>query len=293
MAAVLWGCISLFVVELYALGLTPLEVVAVRVIFAAVFLFLYLVFVNRKAFAVEMKDSKYFIGTGIFSIVLFNWCFFFAIQETSISVAAILLYTAPAFVLILSKLFFKESLTLVKLCTLLLTFIGCMLVIGILPAASLELSAVGVLAGIGSGFFYALYSIFGKQALKKYSSLTVIFYTFLFASIAIIPMSRLWNSFDIFANGMVWIYGLGLGLFPTALAFIFYTNGLAKVEAGKASIIATLEPVVAAFIGIFVYNELLNLWQSIGVILVIAAVLAVNLKTKQATVKTVKQTLQR
>jgi drug/metabolite transporter (DMT)-like permease len=131
------------------------------------------VFKNRKALKIKASDSKYFIGTGIFSIVLFNWCLFHAIQETSISIASILLYTAPAFVTIFSRIFFKESLTPRKVLALVTTFIGCSFVIGILPNTNGSISLYGFILGLGSGLFYALYSIFGKFALEKYDSLTV------------------------------------------------------------------------------------------------------------------------
>lgn len=280
--ASLWGMIGLFVTYLYEMGFTPTQVVAVRAISAAVFLLLYVYSKNRELLKINVSDSKYFIGTGIFSIVLFNWCLFSAIEETSISVASILLYTAPAFVTIFSRILFKEYFTTRKVLALLITFIGCTFVIGILPNMNETISFYGFIVGLGSGFFYALYSIFGKFALKKYDSLTVTVYTFLFASIAITPFSELWNVLPLFSNIKVWIYIIGLGFLSTMLPFIFYTKGLMKVESSRASIMATIEPVVASLVGFFVFQEKLNLWQYFGIVLVIAAVIIVQEKTKQS-----------
>ncbi|WP_407928583.1 DMT family transporter [Alkalihalobacterium elongatum] len=274
--AALWGTIGLFVQELYSLGLTPLQVVALRVSCAVIFLLSYCLLVNRQWLRVRLKDSPLFIGTGIISIVFFNWCFFVAIQETSISVAAILLYTAPAFVLVLSRLIFKELLTARKLLSLTLTLFGCILVVELLPNGSITMTTLGVIAGIGSGLFYGLYSIFGKFALQKYNPMTVTVYTFLFAALFTLPVSQVWTWIGELNNIKLWVYAGSLGLFPTVLAFILYTKGLRHVEAGKASIIATLEPVVAAFIGMFFYYEILTLWQYIGVILVICSVIFVQ-----------------
>ncbi|MFV8827307.1 DMT family transporter [Alkalihalobacterium sp. APHAB7] len=274
--AALWGTIGLFVQELYSLGLTPLQVVTLRVSCAVIFLLIYTFFVNRQWLRVQLKDSPLFIGTGIISIVFFNWCFFVAIQETSISVAAILLYTAPAFVLILSRLLFKELLTVRKILSLILTLFGCILVVELLPNGSMTMTTVGIIAGLGSGLFYGLYSIFGKFALRKYHPMTVTIYTFLFATLFTLPISQVWTWIGQLNDVKLWIYAGSLGLFPTVLAFIFYTNGLKQVEAGKASIIATLEPVVAAFIGMLFYSEILTLWQYIGVLFVIFSVIIVQ-----------------
>ncbi|OLO40606.1 EamA family transporter [Alkalihalophilus pseudofirmus] len=274
--AALWGTIGLFVQELYRLGLTPLQVVALRVSCAVIFLVSYAFVINRQWLRIHIKDSPIFIGTGVISVVFFNWCFFIAIQETSISVAAILLYTAPAFVLLLSRILFKEPLTARKLVSLALTLSGCMLVVELLPNGLITMTTFGILAGIASGLFYGLYSIFGKFALKIYHPITVTTYTFIFATIFILPVSQIWTWAAYLSDIKIWIYAASLGLFPTVLAFIFYTKGLGQVEAGKASIVATLEPVVAAFIGMLFYAEVLQVWQYIGVILVIISVIAVQ-----------------
>ncbi|WP_027954624.1 MULTISPECIES: DMT family transporter [Halobacillus] len=274
--AALWGIIGFYVTYLYNIGFTPAQVVSLRVLSASLLLGFYLLSKDRRLFKIKAGDSRYFIGTGIISIVLFNWCLFSAIEETSISVASILLYTAPAFVTILSRLIFKESLTVRKVSALLITFLGCALVVGIVPHSEQSISMYGLILGLGSGLFYALYSIFGKFALVHYDSLTVTFYTFVFASIAIVPFSGLWNEASLFSTVSTWLYVLGLGLLSTMLPFILYTKGLSFIESSKASIIATIEPVVATLMGFLVFQEQLTLWQYSGVGLVITAVIVVQ-----------------
>jgi drug/metabolite transporter (DMT)-like permease len=284
--ASLWGIIGIFVTFLYELGFTPTQVVSIRALSATFFLLLYVIFKNRHLLKIQLSDSKYFVGTGIFSIVLFNWCLFSAIEETSISIAAILLYTAPAFVTIFSRILFKESLTIRKVLALIITFTGCSFVIGIIPNSNESISLYGFILGLGSGLFYALYSIFGKFALRKYDSLTVTVYTFIFAAIAITPFSGLWVILHLFSTIEVWLYIIGLGFFSTMLAFIFYTKGLKSVESSRASIIATIEPVVAALLSLLFFQEKLNLWQYLGIALVIAAVFIVQESTRKPGNKT-------
>ncbi|WP_226528245.1 DMT family transporter [Metabacillus niabensis] len=276
--AALWGMIGLFVTFLYEAGFSPTQVVSIRAISASIFLLFFVFWKKREAIKIKLSDSKYFVGTGVISIVFFNWCMFEAIKETSISVSSVLLYTAPAFVMIFSRFFFKELFTIRKILALIITFIGCILVIGLFQNTNESVTIYGLLVGLGSGFFYALYSIFGKFALIKYSSVTVTTYTFVFAAIAITPFSGLWHVGTIFTNLEVWLSIIGLGLFSTLLAFLLYTKGLESVESGRASILATVEPVVATLIGFLVFQEKLSVGQYIGIIAVIMAVFIVQEK---------------
>ncbi|SHJ64452.1 Threonine/homoserine efflux transporter RhtA [Geosporobacter subterraneus DSM 17957] len=274
--AALWGIIGLFVTYLNKLGFSSIQIVTIRAITAAFFLLFYTLFKDPQRLKIQLQDSKYFIGTGIISVALFNWCLFSAIRETSISIAAILLYTAPAFVTIFSRILFKEALTSRKILALVTTLIGCALVIGIFPDVSGSISLYGFMLGLGSGFFYALYSIFCKFALRKYDSLTVTVYTFVFAAVAVTPFSGLSSIFPLFSNPRVWLYIVGLGFFSTMLAYTLYTKGLNAVESSRASIIATIEPVVASLVSFLVFNEKLNLFQHIGIAMVLAGVLLVQ-----------------
>ncbi|MBM6616526.1 EamA family transporter [Bacillus suaedaesalsae] len=275
-AAVFWGIIGIFVTKLYELGFTPTQVVTIRAVSASLFLLIYIVIKNRNLLKINMTDSKYFVGTGIISFVFFNWCLFHAIQETSISIATILLYTAPAFVTLFSRLLFKESLTVMKVLALVLTLLGCSFVVGIFPTNQSAITLYGMILGLGSGFFYALYTIFGKQALAKYDSLTVTVYTFIFAAIAVIPFSDVSNFILLFSSKEAWMYGIGIGLLSTTLSFIFYTKGLTAVESSRASIMATIEPVVASILSFLLFNEMLTWVQYVGIFLVIVAVIMVQ-----------------
>lgn len=276
--ASLWGIIALFVDALSQSGFSTLQVVTLRVVTAAIILVAYLAIFKPEELIIQWKDSFSFIGTGIFSMVFFNWCYFTAIEELSLSIAVILLYTGPAFVVLLSRLLFGEKITILKFLSLLITAAGCVLVIEVFPLSVSTLTLYGLLVGLGSGFGYALYSIFGKYALRKYSSLTVITYTFVFASVVLIPTSGLTIETELFYQQNVWLNMLGLGIFPTALAYLLYTKGLSMVESSRASIAATVEPVVATLLGVFVFAEKLDYLQVAGMILVIIAVILIQLE---------------
>lgn len=282
LSAFLWGIISIFVNGLAELGFSTVQIVALRVTISAILLALYIAVKDRNLLKIRLRDSQYFIGTGILSIAFFNWCYFSAIQETSVAVAAILLYTAPAFVLLLSRLFLGETLDAGKMIALVVTFIGCGFVVGILPAGLTgSISLFGLATGLGAGFGYALYSIFGKFALRRYSALTVTLYTFVFAAAVMLPVSGLWQARALFASGPAIAYSLSFSLFSTVLSYLCYTVALSYVETGRAAIIVTMEPIVAAMVGTIWFGESLNAWQLIGITLVVAAVVSVRGKKSE------------
>lgn len=282
LGASLWGIIGIFVNDLSASGFSSLEIVTLRVITAALILVVYLLLINPKLLVIKLKDFPLFVGTGILSIVFFNWCYFTAIQEVSLSIAVMLLYTGPAFVVLLSRIFFKEPLNRKKIIALCLTLTGCILVVRLYPFSDLTISVFGILIGLGSGLGYALYSIFGKVALKRYSSLTIITYTFVFASVALFPVSGFSMDMALLASGDTWWSIIGLGLLPTALAYLLYTKGLSMIESGRASITATVEPLVATAIGVYLYNEVLTSPQLFGFLFIIGAVVLIQWKRKKA-----------
>jgi len=270
-AAVLWGTIGIYSKQLSQYGASVLHIVSIRAIFAALAIFIFILLKDKKHLNIDIHDWKYFFGTGILSFVFFNWCYFIAINKTTLSTAAILLYTAPAIVMVFSIILFKEKLTGRKVAALILTFIGCVFVTGVIKGKQ-DISPLGILAGMGSGFGYALYSVFGRYALRKYDPITVTFYTFVFASVGLIPISDIKGLFCLLSNTGAFCNAILLGLAATVLPFLLYTKGLFCLETSKASIIATIEPVVATVIGIILFGEPITIYKIIGIFLVVFAV---------------------
>ncbi|UJL47783.1 EamA family transporter [Virgibacillus sp. NKC19-16] len=281
----LWGTIGWYVKNLYAFGFTPMEVVTLRAWSSAILLLLYLVIVSPKKLNLHTpKDIRYFLGTGILSIIFFNYCMFTAMELSTIPVATALLYTAPAFVTIMSFFLFKEPLTRIKIIALIITLFGTCLVVGVIPLNLQALQISSILFGLGSGIGYALYSIFSKFALKKYTSLSITTYTFIVAAVALLPFFPYQEKAHLLADPTVLFYAFGLGFLPTAFAYIIYTYGLQQTEASKASILTTIEPVVATFIGVFIFQEAFTFIQMVGKALIIGAVVIIQVKphTKNA-----------
>ena len=271
-AAALWGVIGLWNRNLMAAGLSPFSIVVVRNLGGCALLVLFFLFRDRSVFHVERRHLKYFFGTGVVSVLLFTVCYFSCQKLCSLAAASILLYTAPSFVVLLSALLWKEPVTKKKLLALALTLVGCACVCGVF-SGGLSVTVPGVLLGLGSGFFYALYSVFGRYALAHYPPLTVTVWTFLFAgpaSLVLLRPAELAGAFG--SGGGVWLTALALAVFSTAAPYILYTWGLARMEPGRASILASLEPVAAALTGVLIFGEPLGPLTVLGILCVLAGV---------------------
>lgn len=276
-AGCLWGFMGLLVRSTYSLGLGSMETCFLRALVTSAVMLLLLLLFDRPALRVRLRDLWCFAGTGIVSMSFFNYCYFRTIMLTSLSVAAVLLYTAPVFVVLLSAPLFAERLNRRKLLAALAAFLGCAFVSGIVGGAG-RLSLPGILFGLGSGIGYALYSIFGRYALERgYGSVTISFYTFVFA---LIPSSLLADSgkaLSVLRSGGGEFFLLsGLILMVTLIPYLLYTKGLQGLENGTASILASIEPVVATLLGLLLYSESLGFWNIFGIALVLLSILLIN-----------------
>lgn len=282
LAGCMWGVMGLFVRALTSAGLTSFQISGVRSLLTAVLLAPVLLIVSPSLFKIKLKDLWCFLGTGILSITFFNCCYFFAINEVTISVAAILLYTAPIFVCVLSAIFFKERMTKSKIIALFICIIGCVLVTDVFFSEA-KISTLGLLTGLGSGLGYALYSIFSRAAINRgYKTLTILFYTFLFSSVSLFFIVDFSPVFKSVADGSFpWMYAILQATVSTVIPYLIYTVGLKYTENSTASIIASTEPVVATLAGLIVFSEIPSVPSAIGIILVLGAIALLNTDRKK------------
>lgn len=276
-AGVFWGTMGFFRRSLEEIGLSAMGVIIVRCFFAAVIFAAVMLIVDRKAFKIKLRDAWVFLGCGILSLLVFGWCYFKAMDYMSLSAAAILLYTAPFFVILMSAPLFKEKITGMKLLAMCLAFAGCCLVSGI--GGGGHITAAGFFLGIGSGVCYALYSIFSRFAINRgYSTFTINFYACLLAVIGAIIIDG-GGAFKIaFSSGSNLLFAAATGLITCFTPYYLYTKSLQGLENGKASIMASVEPVVATIVGLIAYHEKPTLMSLAGIILVLSAIVLLNIK---------------
>lgn len=279
-AATLWGVIGLWNRLLMAGGLSPTSVVLVRNFGGMVLLVLIFAIRDRGVFQIKRKHLKYFIGSGVVSVTLFNACYFSCQQICSLAVASVLLYTAPSFVVLMSAILWKEPVTKKKILALILTLLGCALVCGVF-AGDLTVTVMGVLLGLAAGFLYSLYSIFGHYSLQYYDSMTVTVWTFIFAGLSSLVFLRPTELATAFSAPSMWLTALGLVVISGVSPYLLYTRGLEGMDPGKASIVASVEPVAAAIAGVVAFGEPVTLSMVLGVASVLGGVVLLTGKSKQ------------
>ncbi|MCQ2473960.1 MAG: DMT family transporter [Saccharofermentans sp.] len=281
-AGLFWGSMGIFVRHLNDLGFTSIQVACLRLTMAGVLFALILLIKDRKGFKIALRDIPLFLALGIVSILFFTCCYFTSIALMTMSTAAILLYTSPIWVMILSIIFLKEKINIQKIIALVLAFAGCVLVSGF----GGKVTPLGILVGLGSGLGYGLYSIFGTVALKKYSPYTVTCYTFIVAGIGSIfvanpvelagKISAIDNKLALF--GFVLLTSVVTAVIP----FLLYTLGLSMTTASKAAVLATVEPAAATLFGVFVMDEAIGPVAVVGIVLVFAAIIVLAIKKHPA-----------
>ncbi len=272
-AAVMWGFIGPFGKVAYSQGITPLEVAFWRALlawccFGAELLIL------KKGIKSAGRDL---LPLGLFSVLcvaLFYGAYQIAVDRGGAALASVLLYTAPAWVILLSRIFLREQVTRDKLLALALTIFGILLIAAsqsrTFPAAGGNGMMLGIAAGLFCGFCYSLYYILGKFFSAKYSAGVLFFYTLLPGALLLLP----WFSF-VEKSGLAWL-SLGLlAVISTYGAYHFYYTGLKYIEAGRASIVATLEPVVAGLAAWYWWGEFFTPTGYAGAVLIIIAVIVV------------------
>jgi drug/metabolite transporter (DMT)-like permease len=272
-AASLWGTLALFARVLGGAGISASEMTSVRAAGAAVGLGLWLL--RRPArLRIRPRDLPFFLAYGVIGLTLFHYLYFAALEHTSIAVAVALLYTAPAFVLLASRVLFGERIDGARLGALGLVLAGIFLVTGALRLLATDqatISGAALLFGLGSGLSYGLYTIFGKHALDRYDPYQTVFYSFLFGALVLALVAPPWVPFREHPEATVPL--LLLGIVPTIAPYLLYILGLRHLPPSTASILASVEPVVATLLGFVWLGEAMGVDQMAGIALIIAAAL--------------------
>lgn len=279
-AGLFWGSMGIFVRHLNDLGFSSIQVACLRLTMAGVIFAVILLIKEPSGFKIKPKDIPLFLALGLVSILFFTCCYFTAIRLMTMSVAAILLYTSPIWVMVLAIIFLKEKVTANKIIALILAFLGCVLVSGF----GGKVTVAGVLVGLGSGLGYGLYSIFGTFALRKYSPYTVTAYTFLIAGLGSIFVADPADLFDKVSKTESRIGLLGFvfltSVVTAVIPFLLYTLGLKRTSAGKAAVLATVEPAAATLFGFFVMKEKTGPVAICGIALVFLAIIILSVQKK-------------
>jgi drug/metabolite transporter (DMT)-like permease len=249
-AAVLWSFAGIFAKMIR--GMEAQNIIFYRVAFGFIIIFISLLISGNFA-KIRLKDKKRYLL--LFSVLqaITMLTFFISILKASVSIAVLLLYTAPVYVTVLSPYILKESSSRKGWAALFLSITGIMLIVN---PEKIEFGhhSLGILAGILSGISFALQIMTSKYISASYSGYTQAFWSFLIAIFIFLPAGIV--PLDIISGNLVYL--VLLAIFPTLLSVSLYFNGLKKVKASNASILGLLEPLSAVILAVLILHEILT-----------------------------------
>jgi drug/metabolite transporter (DMT)-like permease len=278
LAAILFAVSGTAAKFLFNRGMTPYQMIQLRVTLAFCGLLLGLLLGNRSLLKIDLKDLLYFILLGTLGIGAAQFLYLFAISKINVAAAILLHYTGPVFVAVYAAIFLHQQLTRNSILAIFGTLVGCFLVVG---AYSLDLSAlnrIGIIGGILAAVAFATYSLLSEYGMRKYSPWTVLLYGLLFAAMIWNmlhpPLKAILQSYE----PVEWFWILFIATCGTILPFGLYFEGINRIRATHASITATLEPISAGVIAAIFLGETMARLQILGGLLVIASIIFLQTK---------------
>jgi len=268
-AATCWGLIGIFSSLAFSQGIGPMEVAFWRAVLT------WLLFgtqaIIKKETRIDRKDFPLFFIFGLLGISLFYISYQLAVKTAGAAFASVLLYTAPAWVVVCSYFIYKEKLTLLKSLAVVLVILGVFLIskTGGNTQSATPIGWIAILSGLAAGFSYSLYYTIGKYFSSKYSSANLFLWVLPIGALGTLPFVTFSDK-----SPMAWTALLAIVFISTFLANYCYYQGLKYLEAGRASIVATCEPVVAAITAYFFLGEYFTFMGYLGSGLILLAVIA-------------------
>ena len=265
MAAALWGLLGPVARLAFQEGLSPLEVAFWRAALGGLLFATHTLLKRNRS--VQKRDLPAVIGFGVVGVGLFYGAYQLAVETGGAALASVLLYTAPAWVALASSLLLNERITLLKLSAIALTLLG---VGGVALGGdqTIQFSWVAIGWGLLAGWCYALYYPFGKHYFDRYAPAAVFAWALPAGAVSLWPLVSFSGKSPVAWGALAWI-----SLASTYGAYMAYGAGMRRLEATRASVTATIEPVVAAAVAYVWWNEQFGALGYAGSLLVLVAVL--------------------
>lgn len=282
-SGICFGSAGIFVRELSE-NMNSTSIISSRVVIAILLLGLWIAVYHPDYFKIKLKDIWIFVGAGVIGTLGLNICYNFSINELSLSLSAVLIALSPIFVIIFAFILFHESITKKKIISIILALAGCVLTSGIFENnASMHWTWIGIFVGSAGAVFYALYSVFSKIGMKRgYQALTITFYSMVAITVVLLPFTQWGHIANYITLNPIrnTLFMVIHSLCTAVCPYAFYTIALDHMDAGKASILCSCEPVAAMVFGIFFFKEIPTALSIIGLIIVLVALAMLVLPDK-------------
>jgi DME family drug/metabolite transporter len=285
-----FGTIPIFSEFLHKLGVSSFQQAFFRLaISVAIILCIILLSKRIKELEVHKTDLLVFFVSGFFLSMAYLTYLSSISLGTPVIKAVFLTYTQPLFLIILGKLFLKESLPKTKFIAAVLSVAGAALMLQIWTIDSSYRPFVGDILAVLNGFFYASYIIIGRYVRieKKYNSIATTFWSLILGLVWLTPcwlligfvtVDRNVAGFSLVLPSIAWIFLFGLALFSTVLPYILLNKGLKEVAASQAGIMLLVEPISVVLMGALLFQDTLNYWQIAGGFFILFSIVIINFR---------------
>ena len=280
-AAFMWALSGSSAKFLFNSGITPFQLVQMRLTISTVLLFLYLLIRLPSLLKISRSDIFYFILFGTVGMAGVQFTYLFTISKIKVAAAILLQYLAPSFIALHSVVFLREKLNRSTLIALIGATFGCYLVVGAYNLDILKMNIVGIISGLLSAVTFAWYAIHGEYGMHRYNPWTVLFYALFFGAIVWNILHPPLEAFRHAYSPVQWGWILYIGVMGTLIPFGLYLEGINLIRSTRASITATLEPITAGIISYLFLNEIMEIPQIAGGVIVIASIILLQLNQEQ------------
>jgi drug/metabolite transporter (DMT)-like permease len=281
LAALMWALSGSSAKFLFNSGITPFQLVQLRLTISTVLLFLCLLVRFSSLLRIDKKDIFYFILFGTVGMAGVQFTYLFAISKIKVAAAILLQYLAPSFIALHAVVFMREKLSRATVIALIGATIGCYLVVGAYNIEILSMNMAGIISGLLSAITFAWYAIHGEYGMRRYNPWTVLFYALFFGAIVWNILHPPLEAFMHAYSAVQWLWILYIGVMGTLVPFGLYLEGINLIRSTRASITATLEPITAGVISYIFLNEIMEALQITGGVLVIASIILLQLHQEQ------------
>ena len=284
-AVLFWGIMATVAKYLFTHNVDTLIIVQTRSSLAFLLLLGYFTVTNREVLKIRRQGLGSFILLGVIGIACTNFTYYFTVKETTVATAILIQYIAPVLVTIYAIAFHEEQFTRVKILALILSMVGCFLAVSGGNVTAIRLHGIGLVTGISSALTFTFMIILSKHILRRYQNWTMLIYAFGFAALFWLlintPAKIISQGYTLHDWGIFLLFSICSVLIP----YSFFSAGLHLVQASRASIVGTLEPVVAIISAFIILGEQLNGIQVIGAAAVIIAVGLLEIKREEQEVE--------
>jgi drug/metabolite transporter (DMT)-like permease len=271
-ASILWGTLGIFAKLSFEYGILPETLIALRLAIGFATLAVVLMLFNRDSLKIQKADVLHLLIFGTFAIALQRVSYFYAVDLTTATVAAILFYTYPVFVTIAASFLLKEKIKLEELVAIVLTFFGVALVVKVYDVSLFNVNMMGIVFGLLSSILFTLYFMMAKKLRSRYASWTLTFYGDGIGALTLAPIISLSLPEIMEFPIQLWWLIFTIAWIPSLLAYLLYSYALRYVKASKGSILSVIEPLSAAVFSTIFIRESLEKPQMMGIALALIGV---------------------